>query len=71
MAVCASGPSVQTADTTTDHCEIWMSAEQMECAVWTTATVNSIGDHAKGETVTLLLVRDEDGIYASGDMMPG
>jgi len=48
-----------------------MSAEQMECAVWTTATVNSIGDHAKGETVTLLLVRDEDGIYASGDMMPG
>lgn len=86
-----------------DHSEMTMSDEQMEGAVHTKATLNSLGngtanvshepipeigwpamtmdlpvtegaqvmgDIAEGDTVTLMLIKNEDGMYAIGGMMP-
>jgi Cu(I)/Ag(I) efflux system protein CusF len=85
-----------------DHSNMTMSAEQMEAAVHTTATLNSIGegtanvshepipeigwpamrmdltvlpeaqmmgDAAAGDTVTLMLIKGKDGMYAIGGIM--
>ena len=85
-----------------DHSNMAMSAEQMEGAVHTTATLNSIGDGtanvshepipeigwpamtmdlpvlpeahmmgdaSAGDSVTLMLIKGEDGMYAIGGIM--
>jgi Cu(I)/Ag(I) efflux system protein CusF len=93
----------QTNNGTTDHSNMPMAENQMEGAVHTKATVNSIGDGtanvshepipeigwpamtmdlalapdaqmmgdvAAGDSVTLMLIKGDDGMYSIGAMMP-